>query len=198
MAELFGFSIQKSSQGKGGEKTFTTPTPDDGTIDVVGGGFFGQSLNTDGRERTEIQLIKRYRDISQQSECDAAIEDIVNEGIVANQTDIPVEINLDNIPYSDKIKRKVRTEFEEVLRLLEFGVKGHDIFRRWYVDGRIFYHKMIETKNPRKGISELRWIDPTRIKKVRELQKEMDKNTSIELIKKVDEYFVYNDKGIEN
>ena len=93
MAELFGFSIQKSSQGKGGEKTFTTPTPDDGTIDVVGGGFFGQSLNTDGRERTEIQLIKRYRDISQQSECDAAIEDIVNEGIVANQTDVPVVIN---------------------------------------------------------------------------------------------------------
>ncbi len=198
MAELFGFSIQKSSQGKGGEKTFTTPTPDDGTIDVVGGGFFGQSLNTDGRERTEIQLIKRYRDISQQSECDAAIEDIVNEGIVANQTDVPVEINLDNIPYSDKIKRKVRTEFEEVLRLLEFGVKGHDIFRRWYVDGRIFYHKMIETKNPRKGISELRWIDPTRIKKVRELQKDLDKNSSVELIKKVDEYFVYNDKGIEN
>ena len=197
MAELFGFQIQRATKDKGGEKTFTTPTPDDGSIDIVGGGFFGQVLDTDGRQRTELDLIRRYRDISQQSECDAAIEDIINEGIVANQSDIPVQISLDKIPYSDKIKRKIRTEFEEVLRLLDFGIKGHDIFRRWYVDGRVFYHKMIDTKNPRKGITELRWIDPTRIKKVRELQKELDPKTSVEMIKKVDEYFIYNDKGIE-
>ena len=197
MAELFGFQIQRSKKDTGSEKTFTTPTPDDGTWDVAGGGFFGQVLDTDGRQRTELDLIRRYRDIAQQSECDAAIEDIVNEGIVANQPDIPVQIDLDRIPYSDKIKRKIRTEFGEVLRLLDFGVKGHDIFRRWYVDGRVFYHKMIDTKNPRKGISELRWIDPTRIKKVRELQKELDPKSSVELVRKVDEYFVYNDKGIE-
>ena len=197
MAELFGFSIQRSSKDKGSEKTFTSPAPDDGTVDISGGGFFGQILDQDGREKTELDLIKRYRDISQQSECDAAIEDIVNEGIVANQTDKPVEINLDNIPYSDKIKRKVRKEFEEVLRLLDFGIKGHDIFRRWYIDGRIFYHKVIDTKNPRKGVSELRWIDSTKIKKVREIQKEPDPKTAVDMIKKVDEYFVYNDKGIQ-
>ena len=197
MAELYGFKIEKSSKDSGGGTTFSTPTPDDGTIDVAGGGFFGQILDQDGREKTELDLIKRYRDISQQSECDAAIEDIVNEGIVANQTDKPVEINLDNIPYSDKIKRKVRKEFEEVLRLLDFGIKGHDIFRRWYIDGRIFYHKVIDTKNPRKGVSELRWIDSTKIKKVREIQKEPDPKTAVDMIKKVDEYFVYNDKGIQ-
>ncbi len=197
MAELFGFQIQRAKRDTSSVKTFTTPTPDDGSIDVVGGGFFGQVLDTDGRQRTELDLIRRYRDISQQSECDAAIEDIINEGIVANQSDIPVQISLDRIPYSDKIKRKIRTEFEEVLRLLDFGVKGHDIFRRWYVDGRLYYHKMIDTKNPRKGVSELRWIDPTRIKKVRELQKELDPKTAVEMIRKVDEYFVYNDKGIE-
>ena len=197
MAELFGFQIQRAKSDTSSVKTFTTPTPDDGSIDVVGGGFFGQVLDTDGRQRTELDLIRRYRDISQQSECDAAIEDIINEGIVANQSDIPVQISLDRIPYSDKIKRKIRTEFEEVLRLLDFGVKGHDIFRRWYVDGRLYYHKMIDTKNPRKGVSELRWIDPTRIKKVRELQKELDPKTAVEMIRKVDEYFVYNDKGIE-
>ena len=137
MAELFGFQIQRAKKDSGSVKTFTTPTPDDGSIDIVGGGFFGQVLDTDGRQRTELDLIRRYRDIAQQSECDAAIEDIVNEGIVANQPDIPVQISLDRIPYSDKIKRKIRTEFEEVLRLLDFGIKGHDIFRRWYVDGRL-------------------------------------------------------------
>ena len=200
MAELFGFQIQRAKKDTGltnTSKTFTTPTPDDGSIEVVGGGFFGQVLDTDGRERTELDLIRRYRDIAQQSECDAAIEDIVNEGIVANQSDIPVQIDLDRIPYSDKVKRKIRKEFEEVLRLLDFGIKGHDIFRRWYVDGRLFYHKMIDTKNPRRGITELRWIDPTRIKKVRELKKELDPKSSVELIKKVEEYFIYNDKGIE-
>ena len=169
MAELFGFSIQRSSKDKGSEKTFTSPAPDDGTVDISGGGFFGQILDQDGREKTELDLIKRYRDISQQSECDAAIEDIVNEGIVANQTDKPVEINLDNIPYSDKIKRKVRKEFEEVLRLLDFGIKGHDIFRRWYIDGRLHYHKIIDESDPKKGIQELRYVDSLKIKRVKKV-----------------------------
>jgi len=197
MASLFGFSIQRSKKDKGGEVTFTTPDSDDGSIEISGGGFFGQILDTDGRERTELDLIKRYRNISQQSECDAAIEDIINEGIVANQTDSAVQIDLERIPYPDKIKRKIRSEFDEVLRLLDFGIKGHDIFRKWYVDGRIYFHKVIDTKNPRKGISELRWIDAAKIKKVREIQKEPDKKSGIEMIKKIDEYFIYNDKGIQ-
>ena len=198
MAELFGFSIQRAKKDTGGELTFTTPDSDDGSIEVAGGGFFGQILDTDGRERTELDLIKRYRRISQQSECDAAIEDIINEGIVANQTDSAVQIDLDTIPYPDKIKRKIRSEFDEVLRLLEFGVKGHDIFRRWYIDGRLYFHKVIDTKNPRKGITELRWVDAAKIKKVREVQKKPDQKTGVQMIKKVDEYFIYNDKGIES
>ena len=198
MAELFGFSIQRSKKDKGSEVTFTTPDSDDGSIEISGGGFFGTVLDTDGREKTDLDLIKRYRKISQQSECDAAIEDIVNEGIVANQTDSAVQIDLERIPYPDKIKRKIRSEFDEVLRLLDFGIKGHDIFRRWYIDGRVFFHKVIDTKNPRKGITELRWIDAVKIKKVREIQKEPDSKTAVEMIKKIDEYFIYNDKGIEN
>ena len=196
MAELFGFKIQRSAKDSGGETTFSTPTPDDGTIDVAGGGFFGQVLDTDGRERTDLDLIRRYRDIAQQAECDTAIEDIINEGIVANQNDVAVEITLDRVPYPEKIKRKIRSEFHEVLRLLSFEQKGHDVFRRWYVDGRVFYHKIIDTKNPRKGITELRYIDPTKIKKVREVKKSLDKNTSIQMTEKIEEYYIYNEKGL--
>ena len=203
MAELFGFSIQRSKKDSGGEITFSTPTPDDGTIDVAGGGFFGQILDTDGRERTDLDLIRRYRDIAQQAECDTAVEDIVNEGIVANENDQAVQITLDRLPYPEKIKRKIRAEFSEVLRLLNFEQKGHDIFRRWYVDGRIFYHKIIDSKNPRVGITELRYIDPTKIKKVREVKTGLDKKNkgvqaaaSVEMIEKIDEYFVYNEKGL--
>ena len=196
MAELFGFNIQRSNRDKGGERTFSTPTPDDGTIDVAGGGFFGQILDTDGRERSDLDLIRRYRDIAQQAECDTAIEDIVNEGIVSNQNDQAVEVSLDRLPYPDKIKRKIRAEFDEVLRLLNFDRKGHDVFRRWYVDGRIFYHKIIDTKNPRRGITELRYIDSTKIKKVREVKKDLDKKSGVEMTEKINEYFVYNEKGL--
>jgi len=196
MAELFGFTIQRAMKDKGGEKTFSTPTPDDGTIDVAGGGFFGQILDTDGRERSDIDLIRRYRDIAQQAECDTAVEDIVNEGIVSNQNDQSVEISLDRLQYPDKIKRKIRAEFDEVLRLLHFEQRGHDVFRRWYVDGRVFYHKVIDTKNPRKGITELRYIDPVKIKKVREVKKELDNKTGVEMTEKINEYFVYNEKGL--
>ena len=198
MAELFGFSIQKSKKDSGGETTFSTPTPDDGTIDVAGGGFFGQILDTDGRERTDLDLIRRYRDIAQQAECDTAVDDIINEGIISNQNDQAVEITLDRLPYPEKIKRKIRSEFHEVLRLLHFEQKGHDIFRRWYVDGRLFYHKIIDTKNPKRGITELRYIDPTKIKKVREVKKDQKKlaGISVDMVEKVEEYYVYNEKGL--
>ena len=168
MAELFGFTIQKAQKDMGSrEKTFTDPTPDDGAIEIAGGGFFSSVLDTDGRERSDLDLIRRYRDISMQSECDAAIEDIVNEGIISNLNDIPVNIDLTNLPYPDKIKRRIRVEFSEVLRLLNFNEKGHDIFRRWYIDGRLYYHKVIDTKDPQKGLMQLRHIDPTKIRKVR-------------------------------
>ena len=197
MAELFGFSIQKSQKDQGlSGKTFTDPTPDDGAIEIAGGGFFASVLDTDGRERSDIDLIRRYRDISMQTECDAAVEDIVNEGIISNLNDIPVNIDLTNLPYPDKIKKRIRAEFMEVLRLLNFNEKGHDIFRRWYVDGRLYYHKVIDNKDPQRGLTQLRFIDPTKIRKVRETTKapSVDQN-GVEMIAKVDEYFIYSDKG---
>ena len=197
MAELFGFTIQKAKKDMGPrEKTFTDPSPDDGTIDIAGGGFFSSVLDTDGRERNDLDLIRRYRDISMQSECDAAIEDIVNEGIISNLNDIPVNIDLHNLQYSEKIKTRIRAEFSEVLRLLSFGEKGHDIFRRWYIDGRIYYHKIIDSKDPKRGLLQLRHIDATKIRKVKETQKDPDpKNHGIEMVTKINEYFIYSDKG---
>ena len=197
MAELFGFKISRKNEEEG-VVTFTSPSSDDGTIDIPGGGFYGSILDTDGRDRADTDLIRRYRDIAQQAECDTAIEDIVNEGIVSNESDISVQIELDNLPYPDRIKRKIREEFEEVLRLLKFEEKGHDLFRRWYVDGRIYFHKIINTKNPKSGILELRYIDPTKIKKVRQVEKELDQKSSVEKIKKIEEFYLYNDKGVQN
>ena len=196
MAELFEFRITKKTDEKD-IVSFTSPSSDDGTIEIPGGGFYSSVLDTDGRDRADIDLIRRYRDIAQQAECDTAIEDIVNEGIVSNESDISVQIELDNLPYPDRIKKKIRDEFEEVLRLLKFEEKGHDLFRRWYVDGRIYFHKIINSKNPKGGIAELRYIDPTKIKKVRQVEKALDPETGIEKIKKIEEFYMYNDKGIE-
>ena len=196
MAELFGFSINRSKKDTGGEQVFTTPTPDDGAIDVAGGGFFGQILDTDGREKTELDLIRRYRDIAQQPECDSAIEDIINEAITSDQVSQSVTLRTDRLPYSEKIKREMRKEFNKILSLLEFEHKGHDILRRWYVDGRVFFHKVIDSKNPRKGIVDLRYIDCTKIKKARQIKKDKDAKTGVEMIKKIDEYYIYNEKGL--
>ena len=196
MAELFGFRIERSKKAEGSVPSFTSPTADDGTIDVAGGGFFGQILDTDGRERTDLDLIRRYRNIAQQAECDTAIEDIINEGIVSNENDQAVQITLDRLPYPEKIKKRIREEFGEVLQLLHFEQKGHDIFRRWYVDGRLFYHKIIDTKNSKHGIIELRYIDPTKIKKAREIEKDRDNKTGVDMVKGIEEYYIYNEKGL--
>jgi hypothetical protein len=196
MAELFGFRIERPKKAEGSVPSFTTPTADDGTLDIAGGGFFGQILDTDGREKTDLDLIRRYRDIAQQPECDTAVEDIINEGIVSNENDQAVQITLDRLPYPEKIKRRIRDEFGEVLKLLHFEQKGHDIFRRWYVDGRLFYHKIIDTKNPKQGIIELRYIDPTKIKKVRQVKKVKSNKTGVDMIDAVEEYYLYNEKGL--
>ena len=195
MAELFGFKFERIRDTKGSEK-FTAPSLDDGTVDVAGGGFYGQILDVEGRERTENDLIRRYRDISQQPECDSAIEDIVNEGIVSDERDQSVEIVLDRLPQPKKIKDKIKEEFDNVMRLLDFNEKGHDIFRRWYVDGRLFYHKVIDKNNPRRGIVDLRYIEPRKIRKVREMQKGTKSGSSVDIVKKVEEYYIYNDKGL--
>ena len=197
MAELFGFRITRANQGGSGDG-FTSPSTDDGTLDIVsGGGHYASILDMDGRDRNELDLIRRYRDIAQQPECDSAIEDIVNEAIVSDERDQSVSLSLDKLELSANIKHKIREEFNEVLRLLDFNAKGHDIFRRWYVDGRVYYHKIIDNKAPRKGLQEIRYIDPRKIKKVREQRKEVDKKTGLEIVRKVDDFYLYNDKGID-
>ena len=198
MAELFGFKITKSGKD-GGSDGFTTPASDDGTVDIAsGGGHYAQVLDLDGQDSSELALIKRYRDIAQQPECDSAIEDITNEAIVSDERDMSVSISLDRLPVSPKIKTKMREEFHTILHLLDFNAKGHDIFRRWYVDGRLYYHKIIDPKNPRRGIKEVRYIDPRKIKKVRETRKERDQKTGMDMIVSVQPYYLYNQGGWES
>ena len=195
MAELFGFKFGRTTDTKNQEK-FTVPPADDGAVEIAGGGFFGQVLDTDGRERSEVDLIRRYREISQQPECDSAIEDIVNESVVSNEKDMAVAIELDRLNYTKGIKDKIRSEFSHIMSLLDFDVKGHDIFRRWYIDGRIFYHKVIDKKNPKNGVVEVRYIDPRKIRKVRQVNKDKKPGTSLDIVKGVEDFFLYNDKGL--
>ena len=194
MAQIFGFNITRTSEVSKGQPTF--PASDDGSQDIAGGGFFTEFLDMEGKDRSELDLIRRYRDIALHPECDSAIEDIVNEAIVSDERDQAVSVSLDRLEYSDKIKKKIKEEFNNVLALLDFNTKGHDIFRRWYVDGRIYYHKIIDSSNPKSGLQELRYIDPRKIKKIREIEKGKDKSGA-EVIVNIDEYYMYNEKGIE-
>ncbi len=171
MAELFGFSITRLKKQADPKQSFTTAQAEDGTQTVSAGGHFGSYLDMEGTAKTEQDLIRRYREIAIHPECDMAIEDIVNEAIVANELKDAVRVIFNNLPYGRDIQRKIEDEFNEVLRLMNFNTKGHDIFRRWYVDGRIFYQKIIDRENPKKGIVELKYIDPRKIKKIREVRK---------------------------
>ena len=194
MAEFFGFSITRK---KDDAESFTLPSSDDGAVDIASGGFFSSVYDIEGRDKTQYDLIKRYRHISQQPECDSAIEDIVSEGIASNENDSPISLQLDGLKQSSNVKRRIREEFDRVLQLMMFQEKGHDIFRRWYVDGRIFYHKVIDKKDPRKGITELRYIDPQKIKKVREtISGKPNPITGVEEKKRTEEFYIYNEKGI--
>ena len=197
--ELFGFKIERAKKTPDPQQAFTPPVADDGTSVVTAGGFFGQYLDQEGTAKSEADLIQRYREVSLHPECDMAVEDIINEAIVADETIKSVRINVDNIGFSDDVKLKMSQEFDEVLNLLDFNTKGHDIFRRWYVDGRVYYHKVIDRKSPRKGITELRYIDPMKIKKVREIQKNRQASAKgIDIIEDFEEYYIYNPKGIDN
>ena len=194
MAEFFGFSITRK---KDDAESFTLPSSDDGAVDIASGGFFSSVYDIEGRDKTQYDLIKRYRHISQQPECDSAIEDIVSEGIASNENDSPISLQLDGLKQSSNVKRRIKEEFDRVLQLMMFQEKGHDIFRRWYVDGRLFYHKVIDKKDPRKSITELRYIDPQKIKKVREtISGKPNPITGVEEKKRTEEFYIYNEKGI--
>ena len=155
----------------------------------------------EGTAKNEQELIRRYREIALHPECDMAIEDIVNEAIVANELKDAVKLNLENVEYSKEIRHKIEKEFVEVLRLMNFNTRGHDIFRRWYVDGRVYYHKIIDRESPVKGITELRYIDPRKIKKIREIRKKRPDGATpygLTVVDEFEEYFIYNEKGVSN
>ncbi len=201
MAELFGFSITRTKKPQDPKQSFTQPQADDGTQTIAAGGYYGQYLDMEGQSKTEQDLIRRYREIALHPECDMAIEDIINESIVANELKDAIRLNLDALPFGKEVRRKIEDEFKEVLRLMNFQTKGHDIFRRWYVDGRLYYHKVIDSESTRKGITELRYIDPRKIKKIREVRKKRPDGPipfGLSVVDDIQEYFLFNEKGVTN
>ena len=199
--ELFGFKITKATEDKTSDltknKSIVPPDIDDGSTTVAAGGYYGQYIDIDGNSvKTDAELIRKYRITAEQPECDMAIEDIVNEAIVSDDDQSPIEVNLDALDQPDKIKDAIREEFDNVVKLLNFNENGHDIFRRWYIDGRIFYHVIVDEKNLKKGIQEVRSIDALKIRKVREIKEELDEKTGAKLVTGVEEYFMYTENGV--
>jgi len=203
MSQLFGFQINRKEGQKG-----QSPVPPnaDEAIAVAAGGYYGTYVDTDNQARNEFEMIRRYRDMALHPEVDSAVDEVVNEFVVSDSHDTPVEINLDNLDAGMSIKRKIRDEFEYIKRLLNFDNRAHEIVRSWYIDGRLFYHKVIDLENPKKGITELRYIDPMKIKKVRQkidnkknmdsLQRQAMKGTALEYeYGTFVDYYLYNVKG---
>ena len=203
MPELFGYSIKRAEQEKGSKKSVSPvpPNEDDGAVSIAAGGHYGYFVDLEGGGKNEQELLRRYREMALHPEVDGAIEDIINEAIVSDLYDSPVQIELSNLDASPKVKKLIREEFEHIKKLLNFDKKAHEIFRRWYVDGRLYYHKLIDFEDPSKGITEIRYIDPQKIRLVKEVQKANDQLKS-DLSSKYDygnvlEYFIYNPKGLK-
>ena len=212
MASLFGFSIDDSY--KKPAKTVVSPIPEnneDGADYYLASGFYGQYLDVEGVFKTEFDLLKRYRDMALHPEVDSAIEDIISEAIVSDLNDSPVEIELSNLNASDKVKDIIRTEFQFIKEMLDFDKKSHEIFRNWYVDGRLYYHKVIDLAKPEEGIKELRYMDAAKVKFVREQKKDgnagaialsqrpgLDSDPTKYDFPGITEYFIYNPGNTKN
>jgi len=192
--ELFGFSIGKKEKKNVKAQTFAEPEYEDGSLTVASGGAYGTYVDTEGAIKSESELINRYRDMGLQAEVENAIDDIINEAIVAAKDKPLVRINVDNLNVSESIRDKIRVEFKSISRLLDIQNLGHDVFKRWYIDGRIYYHVIVDENNLEKGIHELRVLDPRKIKKIRE--KKSDRQPDGKTKTTVTEYYVYNQKGI--
>jgi len=205
MAKLFGFSIEDTEPLSPNAVSPVAPNDEDGVDHYMSSGFFGSYVDLEGVYRTEFELIKRYREMALHPEADSAIEDIVNEAVVSDSDDVPVEIELSNLNASDGIKKKIRSEFKYILDLLDFGKKSHEIYRNWYIDGRIYYHKVIDLKRPQDGILDLRYIDAMKMRYVRQ-EKKQEKDKYFNMNNRsgdnpmdykwpeLEEYFIYNPK----
>ena len=186
--DLFGFSVSKKKT----EKTFITPENDDGSLTYVeGGGFVGTYLSTDIDAKDENLLIKKYREMAMTQEVDLSLTDVVNEAVLHEYGKNTVNLSLDNLEQPDNIKSKIQDEFKRVIKLLDFNKIGGDIFKKWYVDGKIYHHIIIDKDKPKDGIKVLIPVDALDIKKVREIKKEKDTKTNVEFVKEIEEYFVY-------
>ncbi len=173
MAKLFGFKFEDSKEKQSKKIVSPIPKNDEDKSDFyISSGFYGQYVDLEGVYKSEADLIRRYREMSLHPECDSAIEDVINEAIVSDLNDSPVEIDLSNLPASDKLKEVIREEFKYLKEIMDFDKKCHEIFRNWYVDGRIYYHKVIDFSKPSDGIKEVRYIDALKIKYVRKLKKD--------------------------
>ena len=209
MSKLFGFSLEDNEPLSPGAVSPIPPNNEDGVDHYMSSGFFGQYVDLEGVYRTEFELIKRYREMALHPEADSAIEDIVNEAIVSDSNDSPVEIELSNLNASDGIKTKIRKEFKYILDLLDFDKKAHEIYRNRYVDGRLYYHKIIDLKNPHEGIQELRYIDAMKMRYIRKQKKKKEDRLSQAQrltnansnpmdyeFPEIEEYFMYNPKSV--
>jgi hypothetical protein len=210
MARLFGFSIEDSDKISPSVLSPVPPNDEDGVDHYLTSGFFGSYVDIEGVYRTEFDLIKRYREMALHPEVDSAIEDIVNEAIVSDTNDSPIQIELSNLNASDGIKQKIRQEFKYILELLDFNKKSHEIYRNWYIDGRLYYHKVIDLKKPQDGIQELRYIDSMKMRYVRQEKKNKkeedrvrgsgnglvgDQNPMNFKFPEIEEYFIYDPKS---
>jgi hypothetical protein len=197
---LFGFTIGSKDVVKAEkpeQASFALPsaTVDDGAVTVTQNAYYGTYVDLEGSVRNEIELITRYREMSNHPECQMAIDEIVNEAITHDESGRVVDIVLDNLKQPETIKKKIIEEFNTVLKMLNFSNLADDVFKRWYIDGRVFYHIVVNDKNPKEGIQELRYIDPRKIRKVREIKKDRDPKTGAMIVVSVAEYYVYNDRG---
>ena len=208
MAKLFGFKIEKDDDQN---KNVVSPVPqsnEDSSDYYVSSGFYGQYVDIDGVFKSEFELIKRYREMALHPEVDSAIEDIINEAIVSDQNDSPVEIDLENLPASAKLKELIREEFKKIKEVMDFDKKCHEIMRNWYIDGRVYYHKVIDIKAPEEGIKEVRYIDPLKIKLVRRLKtdptlrgaiKQVNANNPADIENpEIEEYYQYDPSATQS
>lgn len=194
MLSIFGYEFKRLKKEE--PPSFIPPINDDGAAIVSAFGSYGTMVDLDGTVRTEAELITKYREMSLQPEIDAAIEDIVTEAIIQDDMSPIVQLLLEDAPLPDNIKKVITQEFENILTLIKFNAQAYDLFKRYYIDGRLFFHALVDPKNPQLGVSEIRYIDPRKIRKVREIQKIKDKsNPELTITKTIAEYFIYNETG---
>jgi hypothetical protein len=194
--KLFGFKIGKDEPQQDAVKSFVPPNDQDDSTSIVGGGIYGTYVDLEGQVRNDADLIKKYREMALQPECDTAIDDIVNEAIVFDKNNYPVQIVLDRLEQPESVKKKIKEEYEHIVKLLDFNNQAYDIFRRWYIDGKLYYHMLIDEKNPRLGIQEIRYVDPRKIRKIKEVPRSKDNIATgqPQAVKYVD-YYVFSEKG---